>query len=109
MTRFNYNDMEFSVDETQGLRQGHWTITYRNAEGKCGVVGAGLFDGVPAGEIEARARALVKAIFPVGIRCVGPDVTHPITVGDLKIVPPDVTHPNFIYWDQDSSSFPKTN
>jgi len=105
MTRFTYNDMEFSVEETQG----RWTITYKNADGKGGVVGAGLFDGVPVGEIETRAKALVKAIFPVGIRCVGPDVTHPITVGDLKIVPPDVTHSNFIYWDKDSSSFPKMN
>lgn len=102
MIRFTYNDMEFSVEEAQG----RWTIAYRNADGKGGTVGAGLFAAVPPDEIEARARVLVKTIFPVGIRCVGPDVTHPITVGDLKIVPPDVTHPNFIYWDKDSSSFP---
>lgn len=103
MTSFTYNDMEFSVEEGQG----RWSITYRTAEGKTGVVGAGLFAGVPADQIEARARALIKTVFPVGVRCVGPDVAHPLMIGDLKIVPPDVTHPNFIYWDKDSSSFPK--
>ena len=113
MRRFTYNDMEFSVEETQGQgqgqRQGRWTITYKDAEGRSGVVGSGLFAGVPDSEIEACARRLVRAIFPVGIRCVGPDVAHPITIGDLKIVPPDVAHPNFIYWDKDSSSFPKSH
>jgi hypothetical protein len=38
---------------------------------------------------------------------VGPDVNHPNTIGDLKIVGPDVTHPNFIYWNKDSVSCPK--
>ena len=103
MTSFTYNDMVFSVDAAQS----GCTIRYVAADGKTGVVGAGLFAGVPAGEIEARAKALVKTIFPVGIRCVGPDVVHPIMIGDLKIVPPDVTHPNFIYWDKESASFPK--
>lgn len=28
-------------------------------------------------------------------------------IGDLKIVGPNVMHPNFIYWDKDSTSFPK--
>ena len=62
---------------------------------------------IGADEVEACARRLVRAIFPVGVRCVGPDVAHPLTIGDLKIVPPDVTHPNFIYWNGDSVSFPK--
>ena len=61
-------------------------------------VGAGLFEGVPESEIESRARTLVRSIFPVGIKVVGPDVAHPNLIGDLKIVGPDVTHPNFIYW-----------
>ena len=43
----------------------------------------------------------------VGVKSVGPDVTHPNTIGDLKIVGPDVTHPNFIYWNKDSTSCPK--
>ncbi len=102
MICFTYNDMEFLAEEAQG----RWVIAYRNADGKGGIVGAGLFAGVPASDIEACARRLVQAIFPVGIRCVGPDVAHPLTVGDLKIVPPDVTHPNFIYWNKNSASFP---
>jgi hypothetical protein len=100
MTSFIYNDLEFSVEETQG----RWTITYRNSDGKSGVVGAGLFAGLSIGEVEERAQRLVRMIFPVGIRCVGPDVTHPMTVGNLKIVPPDVTHANFIHWEKDSVS-----
>lgn len=103
MIRFDFNDMEFSVEETQG----RWTIAYRNPDGSGGIVGAGLFADIPADEVEKCARWLVRAIFPVGVRCVGPDVAHPLTIGDLKIVPPDVAHPNFIHWDKDSSSFPK--
>ena len=103
MTTFTYNDMEFSLEAYQG----RWAITYKTADGKGGVVGSGLFAGVPADEIEECARRLVRAIFPVGIRCVGPDVAHPLLIGDLRIVPPDVTHPNFIYWDKDSASFPR--
>ncbi len=103
MTSFSYNDMEFSVEETHG----RWAIRYKKADGKSGVVGAGLFAGVPAGEIAARARKLVETLMPVGVPCVGPDVAHPMMVGDLKIVPPDVAHPNFIYWNKESVSFPK--
>ena len=103
MTSFVYNDMEFSVEEAQG----RWTIRYKSADGRNGIVGAGLFAGVPAGEIAVRVRKLVETVLPVGVRCVGPDVAHPITVGDLKIVPPDVAHPNFIYWNKESASFPK--
>ena len=103
MKTFTYNDTEFSVEQAQG----RWDISYKKADGKPAFVGAGLFAGVSGDEIEAKALALIKSIFPVGIRVVGPDVTHPNLIGDLKIVGPDVTHPNFIYWDKDSSSFPK--
>jgi hypothetical protein len=44
------------------------------------------------------ALALVRTVFPVGIKIVGPNVSHPNMVGDLKIIDPDVSHPNFIYW-----------
>jgi hypothetical protein len=94
--------MEFSVEQAQG----RWDIACRTADGKSSYVAAGLFAGVPESEIEARARALVCTMVPVGIRVVGPDVAHANLIGDLKIVGPDVTHPNFIYWDKDSSSFP---
>jgi hypothetical protein len=103
MKTFTYNDMEFSVEQAQE----RWDISYKKPGGKPAFVGAGLFAGVSGDEIEAKALALIKSIFPVGIRVVGPDVTHPNLIGDLKIVGPDVTHPNFIYWDKDSSSFPK--
>lgn len=103
MKTFTYNDTEFSVEQAQG----RWDISYKKPDGKTAFVAAGLFTGVSGDEIEAKALALIKSIFPVGIRVVGPDVTHPNLIGDLKIVGPDVTHPNFIYWDKDSSSFPK--
>ncbi len=103
MKTFTYNDMEFAVESSAD----RWDISYTKPDGKRAFVGAGLFAGLPAGEAEARALLLVKSIFPVGIKIVGPDVAHPNMIGDLKIVGPDVTHPNFIYWDKDSSSFPK--
>jgi len=106
MKSFTYNDMDFSVENSQ-CAQDRWDISCKKADGKSAYVGAGLFAGLPESEVEGKARMLVKAIFPVGIRIVGPDVTHPSLVGDLKIVGPDVTHSNFIYWDKDSSSFPK--
>ena len=102
MNSFTYNDIEFSLEAVQG----RWDISYRRGDGKVAYLGAGLFAGVPAGEVEARARALARSVFPVGIKIVGPDTTHPNLIGDLKIVGPDVTHPNFIYWDKNSSSFP---
>jgi hypothetical protein len=70
-------------------------------------VGAGLFPGLSDADAEARAIALVRTVFPVGVKTVGPDVTHPNMIGDLKIVGPDVGHPNFIYWNTDSTSFAK--
>jgi hypothetical protein len=103
MKRFTYNDMDFSVDSANG----RWDIAFTKPDEKTAWVGAGLFAGMAESEIEAKARSLVKAIYPVGIRIVGPDTAHPNLIGDLKIVGPDVTHPNFIYWDKDSSSFPK--
>ena len=103
MKSFTYNDMDFSVDRVQG----RWDISRRTADGQSACVAAGLFADLPESEIEARARALVGTMFPVGIKLVGPDVAHANLIGDLKIVGPDVTHPNFIYWDKDSSSCPK--
>ncbi len=103
MKRFTYNDMDFSVTPAND----RWDIGYTRPGGETAWVGAGLFADLPENQVEAKARALVKAIFPVGIRIVGPDTAHPHRIGDLKIVGPDVTHPNFIYWNKDSSSFPK--
>ena len=103
MKTFLYNDTEFAVTPAGSA----WDISRTDANGKTALVGAGLFDGVAAADAEVRALALVKSIYPVGVRTVGPDVAHPNMIGDLKIVGPDVTHPNFIYWDKDSTSFPK--
>ncbi len=103
MHSFSYNDMQFSVEK----RDDRWDISYQLPNGSSALAGAGLFAGLQESEAAARALALIKTIFPVGIRSVGPDVTHPNTIGDLKIVGPDVTHPNFIYWNKDSVSCPK--
>lgn len=103
MPSFSYNDMQFTVEPSAG----RWDISYRLPNGGGALAAAGLFAGLPETEATARALALVKTIFPVGIRTVGPDVSHPNTIGDLKIIGPDVTHPNFIYWDKDSASFSK--
>jgi len=98
-----YNDMQFAVEQ----RDDRWDITYRLPDGSSALAGAGLFAGLPESEAEARALTLIKTIFPVGIKSVGPDVNHPNTIGDLKIIGPDVTHPNFIYWNKDSVSCPR--
>lgn len=103
MRTFTYNDMRFTL-EPNGDR---WDLTYAQPNGTTATAGAGLFAGLQESEASARALALVKTIFPVGVLSVGPDVNHPNTIGDLKIVGPDVTHPNFIYWNQDSVSCPK--
>ena len=103
MKTIMYNDMQFSV-EPRGDR---WDISYALPNGASAVAATGLFAGLPEGEAQAKALALIKTIFPVGIKSVGPDVSHPNTIGDLKIVGPDVTHPNFIYWNKDSVSCPK--
>ena len=103
MANFNYNDTEFSVTASGNA----WDVSRVLPGGGQAVVGAGLFPGLLAAEAEAKAHALVKTIYPVGVKSVGPDVTHPLLIGDLKIVPPDVVHPNFIYWDKESSSCPR--
>ena len=102
MSTFKYNDTEFTVTAAGQA----WDIARTLPNGGAALVGAGLFAGAAAADALARALALVKTIYPVGIKVVGPDVAHPNMIGDLKIVGPDVTHPNFIYWDQDSASFP---
>ena len=103
MPTLTYNDLTFTV----APRDDRWDISYALPGGASALAGTGLFAGLPEAEATARALALIKTIFPVGIKCVGPDVTHPNTIGDLKIVGPDVTHPNFIYWNKDSVSCPK--
>jgi len=94
--KFTYNDMEFSVDKAGKA----WDITRGGA-----LVAASLFADDKDGE--AKAAALVKTIFPVGIKTVPPDTAHPTMVGDLKIVPPDINHSSFVYWNKDSVSQPK--
>jgi hypothetical protein len=103
MDSFLYNDMEFTV-ESSGQA---WDILRRLPGGGTAVVGAGLFPNVAANDIALRALALVKTVYPVGVKIVGPDVAHAHLIGDLKIVGPDVAHPNFIYLDKDSTSFPR--
>ncbi len=102
MDKFTYNDMEFELAASGKA----WDIVRQLPGGGTALVGTGLFAGVATNDAAPRALALVKSIYPVGIKVVGPDVTHPNMIGDLKIVGPDVTHPNFIYWDKDSVSFP---
>ena len=102
MSTFNYNDTEFSVTAAGQA----WDIARKLPNGSDALVSAGLFPGAAPAEAQTKAQALVKVIYPVGIKVVGPDVAHPNMIGDLKIVGPDVTHPNFIYWDKDSASCP---
>ncbi len=103
MTSFFYNDSEFAATPANGA----WDIVRKLPGGGEALVATGVFPGIAANDAMPRVRALVKSIYPVGVKTVGPDVTHPNMIGDLKIVGPDVTHPNFIYWDKDSTSFPK--
>jgi len=103
MKNIIYNDTAFSIDKTTS----GWNITRKLPDGAIAVVAANLFADLPDGDAEARAIALVRTVFPVGVKTVGPDVAHPNMVGDLKIVGPDVGHPNFIYWNKDSTSFAK--
>ena len=39
---------------------------------------------------------LARTLFPVGVRSVGPDVAHPTTIGDLKLVPVPPVRPETI-------------
>ena len=103
MEPIRYNDMEFTL-EKEGDR---WNLTFKLPNGSSAVAGAGLFGGLSEGEAGVRAAALIRTIFPVGVRSVGPDVAHPNMIGDLKIVGPDVAHPNFVYWNKDTASSPK--
>ena len=103
MDTFTYNDMTFTVAASGQA----WDILRQFPGGASAVVAAGVFAGFAAADAQTRARTLVKAIYPVGVKSVGPDVAHPNLIGDLKIVGPDVNHPNFIHWDKDSVSFPK--
>jgi len=103
MTTLFYNDTEFTLAQAGGA----WDVLRKLPGGGEAVVATGVFPGVAANDATTRALTLVKAIYPVGVKTVGPDVTHPNMIGDLKIVGPDVTHPNFIYWDKDSTSCPK--
>jgi hypothetical protein len=98
MKTFTYNDLKFTLEPSGA----GWDILRAGA-----VAGCGLFQGLPEAEAGTRALALIKTVYPVGVRSVGPDVLHPNTIGDLKIVGPDVLHPNFIYWNKDSVSCPK--
>jgi hypothetical protein len=103
MQPIRYNDMDFAVEKA-GER---WDIRCTRADGSGAMAGTGLFAGLPEAEARGRALALIRTVFPVGVKSVGPDVAHPNTIGDLKIVGPDVAHPNFVYWDKDSVSCPK--
>ncbi len=103
MSAFIYNDLEYTLVP----RAAAWDVVVLRG-GKTATVGAGLFGGADAETALAGAQKLVRTLAPVGVRLVGPDVAHPLRFGELKIVQPDVTHPNFIYWDKDSTSCPKT-
>jgi hypothetical protein len=103
MKNFIYNDMEFSITKNGS----GWDINRKLPNGDLAVIGAGLFKDLGEGNARTRALALVRTVFPVGIKIVGPNVSHPNMVGDLKIIGPDVSHPNFIYWNKDSTSFAK--
>ncbi|HLO65802.1 MAG TPA: hypothetical protein VK188_02210 [Holophaga sp.] len=98
MESFIYNDMTFTLE----ARDGKWDLVCGKA-----YAAAGLFPGAAEAEAVEKAKALVRTVFPVGVKTVGPDVSHPNTIGDLKIVGPDVTHPNFIYWNKESVNCPR--
>jgi len=103
MDTIKYNDMEFTVERCGA----GWDILRRLPGGAAAVAATGLFQGLDEAEARSRALALVKTVYPVGVRSVGPDVNHPIAIGDLKIIGPDVGHPNFIHWAKDSASCAK--
>jgi hypothetical protein len=98
MKTLRYNDIEFTIEK----RGSAWDIRRGEA-----VVAAGLFAGMSDEAAEAKAVALAKTMHPVGVKVVGPDVAHPLRVGDITYVGPDIAHPNFVSWDKDSASFPK--
>jgi hypothetical protein len=103
MKKMHYNDIEFALQrEDNGLA--HHTQASRRMRRGCR---SWPFPGAVRTLAEARAVALVRTIFPVGIRRVAPDVARPTTVGDIKIVGPDVAHPQFVGWSKDSTSLAK--
>ncbi len=101
MKTMTYNDMRFSIIKASI----GWDINRELPDGTVAVVGAALFAELSDGDAETQAQLLVRTIYPVGIKLVGPNIAHPNRVGNLKIVGPDVAHPNFVYWDKDSTSF----
>jgi hypothetical protein len=107
MDKFIYNDTEFALVKAGA----GWDVKRKLPGGGEAFVATRVFPGIAANDAGPKALALVKAIYPVGVRIVGPDVAHPTMIGNLRIVGPDVTHPNFIYWDKssvsDTQSFPK--
>jgi hypothetical protein len=100
MNTFFYNDTQFLIEKCDDS----WNLSRVLSDGSFAAVGAGLFKGLLLDEAQLRSQELVKAIYPVGIKVIGPDVAHPGRVGDLRIIGPNVSHPNFIYWNKDSSS-----
>jgi hypothetical protein len=103
MQPIRYTDMDFTV-EASGRS---WDIRCTRTDGSGATAGTGLFPGLGEQDARSRALALIRTVFPVGVKSVGPDVGHPNTIGDLKIVGPDVAHPNFVNWEKDSVSCPK--
>lgn len=101
MAKFFYNDAEYIIEPSG------YDVRKVLPNGSTVLVGGNLFSGMTAAEAETKGMALVKSVQPVGVNIVGPDVSHPTGIGNLKIVGPDVTHPNFVYWDKDSVSFSK--
>ncbi|WP_374593180.1 hypothetical protein [Aquabacterium sp.] len=101
VSTFIYNDTEFGL-RAAGVA---WDVTRALPGGAEAVVATGVFAGLSAEAALERARSLVHTVCPVGVKTIGPDVAHPLRVGDLKIVGPDLTHANFVYWNQDSTSF----
>jgi hypothetical protein len=95
--------MEFSIVKNSS----GWYLSRKLPNGDSAVVGASLFKDLNEEDARTRMLALVRTVFPVGIKIVGPNVSHPNMIGDLKIIGPDVRHPNFIYWNKDSTSFAK--
>lgn len=103
MTRFFYNDTDFTLQANGNA----WDLTRTLPDGSTAFLGAGLFAGESATQAEVQAQRLIQAACPVGVKVVGPDVSHATTISGVKLVGPDVAHPNFARWDRDSSSFPR--
>ncbi len=100
MTAILYNDMQFTLRPSSEK----WDLLRTLPDGSCTLVGAGLFPGQPAAAAQLLAQTLIHTLFPVGVHIIGPDVEHPNSVGELKIVGVNVAHPNFVYWTGNSTS-----